>query len=220
MNILVDITGQKIGRLLVEGFASGVRRTYWNCLCDCGRRTVVTRDRLLDKKRPQFSCGCQKIESLSKRSITHGDTIGRRGTRKPVEYQAWVRMRSRCENMNDPKYASYGGRGIVVCQAWQDSYACFLADVGRRPDNKTSLGRKNVNLGYSPDNVRWEDSIEQARALRSNVWVEFKGLRMILKDACRHFNVSYTSVHLLIRKHGLPPLVAIERMIVNGKRRP
>ena len=34
-------------------------------------------------------------------------------------------MLPRCCNPNNPKYNYYGGRGITVCQEWQDSFEAF-----------------------------------------------------------------------------------------------
>ncbi len=38
----LSLIGQKFGKLLVESFAGVVKqRTRWNCICECGNRTVV-----------------------------------------------------------------------------------------------------------------------------------------------------------------------------------
>ena len=49
-----DLTGKKFGRLTVIGRDDrGTRKTYWNCLCDCGNVKSVRADSL--------KCGANKL---------------------------------------------------------------------------------------------------------------------------------------------------------------
>lgn len=57
MGKFVDLTGQRFGRLVVESFAGRVnKRSYWNCICDCGNKHTVRADIL--KRGDSQSCGC------------------------------------------------------------------------------------------------------------------------------------------------------------------
>lgn len=53
--------GQKFGRLEVVSF-NGIKggRSYWNCVCECGNKTVVQGSRLISGH--TTSCGCLKKE--------------------------------------------------------------------------------------------------------------------------------------------------------------
>jgi hypothetical protein len=59
---MVDITGQKFGKLLVTSMAndyvspSGHRLSRCNCICDCGNTTVVNMSGLVTGETK--SCGC------------------------------------------------------------------------------------------------------------------------------------------------------------------
>lgn len=35
-------------------------------------------------------------------------------------YRSWADMKSRCNNSNHPAYKNYGGRGITVCEEWNN----------------------------------------------------------------------------------------------------
>jgi len=83
------------------------------------------------------------------------------------EYRTWVHLKGRCNNPTDSRYADYGGRGIKVCTRWNNSFAAFYADMGKRPKGKT-LDRINNDKGYSPKNCRWATKIEQARNKKNN----------------------------------------------------
>ena len=79
------------------------------------------------------------------------------------EYRAWCRMKDRYYNPNYKGYATYGGRGIVVCDKWVNDYDAFLRDVGPRPSPNHTIDRINNNGNYESGNVRWGTWQQQAR---------------------------------------------------------
>lgn len=70
-------------------------------------------------------------------------------------------MKNRCTNKKHPSYKNYGGRGIFVCEAWLDSYECFLKDMGPRPTSQHTIDRLNVDGNYEPSNCKWSTFREQ-----------------------------------------------------------
>lgn len=71
-------------------------------------------------------------------------------------------MQRRCSPLANPEdCAIYYDRGITVCDRWRDSFEAFLADMGERPANKTSIDRIDNDRGYEPGNCRWADWHEQ-----------------------------------------------------------
>lgn len=101
------------------------------------------------------SCGCLTRDTLSARNASHGLTD------HPL-YAKWKAMRHRCSSGNR-QYKDYAGRGIGVCDRWQDP-AVFIADIegsiGPCP-NGMSLDRINNDGNYEPGNVRWATHSEQ-----------------------------------------------------------
>ena len=72
-------------------------------------------------------------------------------------------MRERCSCPRYQGYDRYGGRGIKVCERWQESFEAFLEDVGLAPSPQHSLGRIDNDGNYEPGNVTWQTVAEQSK---------------------------------------------------------
>jgi len=84
-------------------------------------------------------------------------------------------MNRRCKSQGASGWANYGGRGITVCERWQESFLAFLADMGRKPSPDHSIDRIDVNGHYEPGNCRWATFTEQNRNRRSSVMLTHDG---------------------------------------------
>lgn len=84
------------------------------------------------------------------------------GRRDDRLYDTWWKMRRRCENPNDKKYANYGGRGITVAREWQDYSAFFDWAVANGYQRGLSIERTDNDKGYCASNCRWATAAEQA----------------------------------------------------------
>jgi len=70
------MVGQKFGRLFVVSAAkSQHKRTYWNCLCECGNTCIAMGKYLRQGKKR--SCGCLKRESaqINARAMTASNSL-------------------------------------------------------------------------------------------------------------------------------------------------
>jgi hypothetical protein len=79
-------------------------------------------------------------------------------------YTIWKSMRQ-CRNPKHVGYKYYGGRGIKVCQRWDD-YAKFLADMGEAAIG-LSIDRIDNDGDYEPGNCRWVERAAQSSNKRN-----------------------------------------------------
>lgn len=103
------------------------------------------------------------------------------GATKTYEFNVWVNMRNRCSNPKNRAFPSYGGRGIRVCDRWQQ-FTAFLEDMGRAPSKGYSIDRINNDGNYEPGNCRWATKTTQARNKRTTRHVTLNGVTKPLKE--------------------------------------
>lgn len=138
------------------------------CACNCGNTKRIQANHLASGD--IRSCGCLRTELLVQRSSKHNMC----GTK---EYTAWTSMKMRCNNPSDDAYQHYGGRGISVCPAWNDSFEEFYTHIGQAPSKDHTVDRIDNNGNYEPNNVRWATRKEQAINRRTTELVTIKGIR-------------------------------------------
>lgn len=157
---LIDLTGQRFGRLTVVDRCGCTSdgHSAWLCKCDCGKTSVVNGRYLTHGN--TTSCGCFHKEMLSKRSTTHRKVHTRL-------YSIWTNMISRCTNEKVPCYHCYGGRGITVCDEWKNDFMTFYewAMANGYADNLT-IDRADNDGNYEPSNCRWITMKEQSQNRR------------------------------------------------------
>lgn len=130
----------------------------------------------------------------------------RHGLAHTSGHAAWLSMKARCFVPTSQAYPMYGGRGIVMCAGWKESYGSFFEDMGDRPSRLHSIERKDNNGHYScghceqcasngwTANCRWATMKEQTRNRRSNVWLLMDGEKMVAKDVAGRLGVCAAAI--------------------------
>jgi hypothetical protein len=128
--------------------------------CDCDKHTL--------RNAGQFAHGSAGFarphtdETKAKLAAYTGERASsyKHGWSNTPTYVSWHAMRSRCVDVGNASFKTYGGRGIAVCERWQ-SFENFLADMGERPSLDHSIDRIDSDGDYEPGNVRWATRTEQ-----------------------------------------------------------
>lgn len=183
-----DLTGKRFGRWTVmelHPVRSKSGRARWVCRCDCGNQGVV--EALNLKQGGSNSCGCYNKDKTSEANSTHNMS-------SRAEYSPWKAMRMRCNNPNNANYDRYGGRGIKVCDRWND-FSAFLEDMGPRPTPDHTIERRDNDGDYEPGNCFWATRLEQAHNTSRSI---------ILPDG--------RVLATLVRESGLKPWVVRDRL--------
>lgn len=192
---LIDLTGQKFGRLTVIARSDDKRKEVrWECRCACGNQTTVTSISL--RKGTTRSCGCLRKETTARRRATHGKAKSRL-------YITWKGIKSRIHNKNERDYEYYGGRGIGVCPEWEDDFQAFhdWAIANGYADDLT-IDRIDNNKNYSPDNCRWVDMKTQNNNKRSNKQITFRGKTQNLSQWAKELGIPRTALSNRIHVSG------------------
>lgn len=229
MTAIVDLVGQRFGRLLVlhrTPPAKGVAKVHWVCQCDCGTVRIIDGTSL--RRGFSTSCGCFQREDMSRRKTVHGkrrlmpDAVPGSDVRTPKNptYATWMSMRARCTNPNAAGYQNYGGRGIKTCRQWE-TFEGFLKDMGPRPDGM-SLDRIDADGDYTPANCRWVTPLVQVlnRRDRMPITARIAAIEAIRGGApdgvvAERFEISLRAVRRM--RHGLQTgAAAVDLEVLRG----
>ena len=128
---------------------------------------IMKVDRLSRLTNKQIGYPDRRRKDNIKRNTTHGMSGER-------IYSVWNGMRVRCDPKNKTTHPNHAGKGIEVCDEWQNSFELFMewANKNGYVESVTSLDRIDPSGNYEPDNCRWVDWKTQCRN-KENTDVDF-----------------------------------------------
>lgn len=110
-------------------------------------------------------------------------------------------MKKRCYNKKFKFYYNYGGRGIKVCDRWNESFENFLADMGPCPKDMT-LERKENDGNYCPENCKWASRKEQCRNMRTNRMITFRGETLCSAEWAERLDIKRATIEARLDVYG------------------
>ena len=170
--------GNTYGRLTVLSFDHKRKgHVYYKCACECGG-VVVTEAGNLRAGKTQ-SCGCLRRELSTQQHTTHGHADNER------LYDIWIGIRQRCSNGGYKLFKWYGGKGVKLCDEWND-YSAFRAwayangykdpNPGQTKGDAMSIDRIDPSDNYRPGNCRWVSLRENVSHMRVSKPIRGEGL--------------------------------------------
>lgn len=192
---MIDMTGERYGRLTVIRLDGRDKRglCMWLCECDCGNTKVLNGSEI--RRGNVRSCGCLNRELARERFTKHGYS-------RTKIYSEWKKMIQRCKGNNAYNCRNYTQRGIKVCDLWTNDFQAFLDYVSQLPhydEPGYSLDRIDNNGNYEPGNVRWANDTEQANNRTNNVYITYEGETRSMSEWARILGMSYDKLTWRIR---------------------
>ena len=108
-------------------------------------------------------------------------------------------MKYRCNNPNCSSYADYGGRGIKVCDEWQNYIPFSEWALANGYDDSLTIDRIDVDGNYEPSNCRWATKKEQQNNLRRTTFIEYNGEKKSISEWSEIFGISKQTIAYRIK---------------------
>ena len=199
MGKLIDLTGQKFGRLTVTNRSNrpNPKVVYWDCVCECGNKTTVVSADL--RSGHIKSCGCYNRDLVTARNIERT----KHGHGSSPLYNVWKNMKERCYNPATHNYSRYGGRGITVCDEWRNDLAAFVQWAEENGYKRgLEIDRKDSDRGYSPDNCRWVSSNANQNNKGNNVLITIDGVTRTQTEWAAIAGITHGAISNHRKRHG------------------
>lgn len=194
-----DLTGNMYGKLTVLERAGSDkhRNAVWKCLCECGNIHYID-GRSLTTGHTK-SCGCS-----TGLLISEAKTINKEITAKyPRLYNIWVHMRQRCNNPNNKDYHNYGGRGITICNDWNEFEPFLEWALDNGYEKGLEIDRINNDGIYEPHNCRWTTDLMQVRNRRVCIYQWIDGNKMTISEIAEKYHINATTLYHRYHSQGL-----------------
>jgi hypothetical protein len=119
---------------------------------------------------------------------THGET-------KTRLFKIWSSMKERCYRPTARNYLRYGGQGIAVCDEWKNDFVCFRDwALANGYSDSLTIDRLDNSGNYEPSNCKWSTYSDQNKNRKSNIYFDFEGKKLCLKDYCHKIGICYSTV--------------------------
>lgn len=125
-------------------------------------------------------------------------------------YRLWASVKNRCYNSNEPSYASYGARGVRMCDEWVDSPEVFIAwalangwQDGLQIDKDIRAKELGLEpLLYSPLTCLFVTPQQNSNLRRDSNFLTFNGKTQTLIQWSREVGIKHTTIGMRILNYG------------------
>lgn len=197
MGKLIDLTGKRFGKLVVECRAEDKHRkngkpiAMWKCVCDCGNITIINGTYL--RTGDTVSCGCLAKQIITDRNTKHNLSNTR-------IYKIWKDMNKRCNNPNHWANKYYRSKNISVCDEWKKDFKSFYEwSMNNGYSDNLTIDRIDVNGNYDPNNCRWATMKQQCNNKTNNKRYFYKGRSYTISELSDLSGLKYGTLALRLR---------------------
>lgn len=198
----LELTGQKFGKLTAirwTGHSNSQGLRLWLCKCECGNYREVPSQKL---STGQISACVVCAKKAKFGNIIIGRQISvkkAREKRRCKIHNIWTAMKQRCYNPNNKSYPYYGGRGITVCEEWNNSYKAFKDwALNNGYNDNLTIDRIDNNGNYEPNNCRWVSQRKQCWNKRETVYISYGNKKIPLAQLVYDLGLDYDTIHYYI----------------------
>lgn len=164
------------------------RNTFYICECVlCGRVVDYACSSILNNK---ARCVCNR-KKKNRNGFNIRDRI----------YNIYRSMIKRTQKPENKDYKNYGGRGVKICDEWNNDYRKFYDwAMSNGYNDDLSIDRIDVNGDYEPSNCRWVDTKIQANNTRTNRHIKYRGETLTISEWANKIGMKYGTLRERIRR--------------------
>lgn len=130
-------------------------------------------------------------------------------TSHPRLYNIWRKMKQRCSDPSVNNYQWYGGKGVTVCQEWEESFTAFAEwALNNGYEEHLTIDRRDSDKNYNPNNCQWLTRSENTRRAQvgrtgkrggNAIKVEFEGREQTIEEWADEVGVEYITLYTRLR---------------------
>lgn len=196
---LQDCVGTKIGDIEILDVISEKYRKKFTCKCSCGKIFNTDISNIIRDNPIKYCRSCisrQTIKKAVQCTIKHGEA------QKTKLYGVWASMKRRCYNKSTKYYNRYGGRGIKVCDDWQEYIPFKEWAMANGYQEGLTIDRIDNDGDYCPNNCKWA-TVQEQQLHRCNTIdiIQPNGKRLSMKELSDITGIKLSTLYERRRKN-------------------
>ena len=136
-----------------------------------------------------------KNKSMARNTAGKRNGMYKHGLSRTRIHKIWDGMRYRCNNPTNPHYKDWGGRGIKICEEWDDFMTFYEWAMANGYDDTLSIERIDNDGDYCPENCKWIKRGDQAKNRRICIFLTHNGVTKSLVDWANEYGIKYATIY-------------------------